>query len=233
MVDMVEARKRAKAKAQKKEEPPQAKPVVRSEQADSETPPAYFPVQTSYPAVRPKEPPEAVSAAVEPEDQVDFLQRLLAEEPEEVEAEQIGITEEELEVLVFQLGNERYGMDIHRIVEIIRFVEPTRVPHTVAFLDGIISLRGRMIPVINGRKRMGHDPRLPDKKSRIIVLNDNSEYQGILVDAATQVVHLPKKNVEPTPPVVPGVDAEFIEGVCQHKGHLIILLNLDRFLRLV
>jgi len=138
--------------------------------------------------------------------------------------------EETLEVLVFQLGRENYGVPIEHVLEIIQFVEATQVPHTVGFLDGIISLRGEMIPVINGRKRLGHEPEVPDKRTRIIILQDRSNRYGIVVDATTQVVHLLKKNIEPTPPVVVGIDAEFIQGVCEHKGQLVILLNLQRFL---
>ena len=75
---------------------------------------------------------------------------------EDAQVEQYSrIPEEKFEVLVFQLGDENYGIDIHQIAEIIRFVEPTEIPNTAAYLDGIISLRGRMVPVINGRKRLG------------------------------------------------------------------------------
>jgi purine-binding chemotaxis protein CheW len=99
-------------------------------------------------------------------------------------------------------------------------------------LDGIISLRGRMVPVINGRRRLGHDLVLPDRKSRIIVLQEDNELQGILVDSASQVLKLPKKDIEPTPPVVVGIDAEFIDGVCQFKNQMIILLSLQKFLQI-
>ena len=240
MVDMVEARKRAKAKAQQSAEtnPPKTKPVVRAQEPIVEGGGAYFPVEASVPAVREKSTPvvaERVAALTVPEDQVDFLQRLLQEDVEGDETEQAveTVPEEVLEVLVFQLGSERYGIDIHQVAEIIRFVEPTEVPHTVSFLDGIISLRGRMIPVVNASKRLGHEPRATDKKTRIIVLHDHAEYTGILVDSASQVYRLPKKDIEPTPFVVVGIDAEFIEAVREHKGQMIILLNLNRFLQLV
>ncbi len=167
------------------------------------------------------------------EKQVDVVQKLLlriSEAENDVEDFVVPEVEETLEVLVFQLGREKYGIAIEHVLEIIRFVEATEVPHTVSFLDGIISLRGEMIPVINGRKRLGHEPKIADKRTRIIDLQENSNRYGIVVDAATQVVHLPKKNIEPTPPVVVGIDAEFIEGVCDHKGQLVILLNLHRFL---
>jgi purine-binding chemotaxis protein CheW len=73
---------------------------------------------------------------------------------------------------------------------------------------------------------------MPDRKSRIIVLQDDMELQGILVDSASKVVKLPKANIEPTPPVVVGVDAEFIEGVCEHRNQLIILLRVQNFLQI-
>lgn len=162
---------------------------------------------------------------------VELLKRILPEEDYEETPQLPATVEENLELLIFRVANETYGIDIQNVAEIIRFSEPAYVPHTVNFLDGIISLRGRMIPVINGRKRLGHEMKEPDKKSRIIVLNDGGEYHGILVDSTSQVVKVPKAGIEPTPPVVVGVAAEFIEGVCHYKNQFIILLNLDRFLQ--
>jgi purine-binding chemotaxis protein CheW len=234
---MVEARKRAKKnKAEQTSETEgassQAKPVLRSESTSGEPATAYFPVETPH---KPEEhKTEAIPTESLPEDQVDYLQKLLMEHPDEEDAQAVtqSIPEEKLEVLVFQLGNENYGLDILQIAEIIRFVEPTEIPNTAAYLDGIISLRGRMVPVINGRKRLGHELRMPDRKSRIIVLQDDTELQGILVDSASQVVKLPKANIEPPPAVVVGVDAEFIEGVCEFRNQLIILLRLHNFLQI-
>ena len=235
---MVEARKRAKKKAEEQQASekdagsPQAKPVLRSESASSEPVTAYFPVETPHQPEEQKAEPIPTESL--PEDQVDYLQKLLMEHPDDEDAEAAAqpIVEEKLEVLVFQLGGENYGLDILQIAEIIRFVEPTEIPNTAAHLDGIISLRGRMVPVINGRKRLGHELRIPDRKSRIIVLQDDTQLQGILVDSTTQVVKLPKANIEPTPPVVVGVDAEFIEGVCEYRNQLIILLRLENFLQI-
>lgn len=234
---MVEARKRAKKKAEAEQASetdagsPQAKPVLRSESASSEPVTAYFPVETPHKTEPQKI--EAIPAESLPEDQVDYLQKLLMEHPdEEDEAAVQTVPEEKFEVLVFQLGNENYGLDILQIAEIIRFVEPTEIPNTAAYLDGIISLRGRIVPVINGRKRLGHELRIPDRKSRIIVLQDDTELQGILVDSTSQVVKLPKANIEPPPAVVVGIDAEFIEGVCEYRNQLIILLRLGNFLQI-
>jgi purine-binding chemotaxis protein CheW len=241
MVDMVEARKRAKKKREAAEriqqaeadaEPSQAKPVLRSETTTSDPATSYFPVQ--IPGTPETESQEVIPAESKPEDQVDFLQKLLMQHPddEDIESAQAAVAEEKFEVLVFELGGESYGIDILQIAEIIRFVEPTEVPNAVAYLDGIISLRGRMVPVINGRKRLGHDLKPPDRRSRIIVLQEDAELQGILVDSASKVLKLPKKDIEPTPPIVAGVDAEFIEGVCEYKNQLVILLSLSKFLQI-
>jgi purine-binding chemotaxis protein CheW len=234
---MVEARKRAKQNKSESEQAkdagtPEAKPVLRSETASTEPITAYFPVESPRKSEEAKA--EAVPAESLPEDQVDYLQKLLMEHPDDEDDQPAvaAVPEEKLEVLVFQLGNENYGLDIFQIAEIIRFVEPTEIPNTAAYLDGIISLRGRMVPVINGRKRLGHELRMPDRKSRIIVLQDDTGLQGILVDSASQVVRLPKANIEPPPAVVVAVDAEFIEGVCEFRSQLIILLRLENFLQI-
>jgi purine-binding chemotaxis protein CheW len=166
--------------------------------------------------------------------QQELIERILAvDEPEETSESLPAIPEEEIELLVFKLSSETYGIEIHSVAEIIRYAEPTYVPHTVTYLDGIISLRGRMVPVINARKRLGHGAKEPDKKSRIIILQEGGEYHGLLVDSATQVVKAPRSSIEPTPPVVVGVSAIFINGICHYKNQMIILLDLHRFMELL
>jgi len=164
--------------------------------------------------------------------QTNFLEKLLQEAAVEqpVDALPEPAREDAFEVLVFHLDSERYAIPIDWIREIIRYVEPTAVPHTVEFLDGIISLRGEMIPLINARKRLGREPKKPDRRSRIIILEDGPHHYGILVDAAAQVTTILRNKIEPPPAVVATSDAAFIEGIAQQKGQLLILLNLRRFL---
>jgi purine-binding chemotaxis protein CheW len=164
-----------------------------------------------------------------------ILEKLLAKIDSEEDDSQNSIPpepEDLLEVLVFELNREKYGIPIDPVVEIIRYVEAMEVPHTVHFLEGIISLRGEMIPVLNGRKRLGHEGKTPDKKTRIIILQEKNGHYGITVDSTNQVIRLPKKNIEPAPLVV-GLDSGFIEGVCEHRGQIVILLNLNRLLEFV
>jgi len=219
-------------------DPLPAKPVVRSDALVEEEAANYFPLGESESSTQKGKAnaealkTEPIPAGVVSEDQVHLLQRIFAAQADlETEAGTSAIQDEMEEVLVFQLGNENYGIDIYQIIEIIRFVEPTLVPNTVGFLDGIISLRGKVIPVVNGRKRLGHPPRTPDQRTRIIVLNDGKEIFGILVDSVSEVTPLSKKSIEAASPVVMDVNAEFIQGVCEQNNNLIILLNLEGFLK--
>jgi len=164
--------------------------------------------------------------------QKNFLEKLLKsaalEEPQELPIEPVH--EDAIQVLVFYLENEKYAIPIESIKEIIRYVDPTAVPHTVDFLDGIISLRGEMIPLINGRKRLGRQTKEPDRKTRIIILEDGPHHFGILVDATSQVTTIRRGKIEPRPPVRGNLDAAFIDGIAEQNGQLLILLNLKRFL---
>ena len=89
------------------------------------------------------------------------------------------LEQETIEVLVFQLDNFKFSLEIDSVNEIIRFREPTHVPNTALFLEGIISFRGRMVPVINGRKRLGCPSAKPDIRTSIIVVQDGTELYGI------------------------------------------------------
>ena len=161
-----------------------------------------------------------------------FLEKLLKdaalEEPQQTLPEQMH--EDSFQVLVFYLAEEKYAIPIESIREIIRYVEATTVPHTVDFLEGIISLRGEMIPLINGRKRLGREPKQPDRRTRIIILEEGAHHFGILVDAAAQVLTIRQSKIEPPPPGPGTVDAAFIQGVTEQNGRLFILLNLKKFL---
>jgi purine-binding chemotaxis protein CheW len=138
------------------------------------------------------------------------------------------LEQESIEVLVFQLDQFKFSLEIDRVTEIIRFREPTHVPNTVLFLEGIISFRGKMVPVINGRKRLGCPSAKPDLRTSIIVVQDGTELYGILVDSALQVIALLKSEIIPASSQR---FQEFILGVFTHKNQNIYLLNLESFLQ--
>lgn len=136
--------------------------------------------------------------------------------------------EQTSEILVFQLYQQKFSVEIERVVEIIRYREPTHVPNTVAFLEGIISFRGNIIPVINGRMRFGWPSSKPDLKTSIIVVRDNTELYGILVDSSLQVIPLHRNEISSASPKE---FPDLVRGVFTHKNQSIYLLNLDSFLQ--
>lgn len=142
--------------------------------------------------------------------------------------------EKKIELLAFKLSNEEYVLDINRIKEIIRPVEITRVPRVPSYIKGIISLRGVIVPVYNLKNRLGlleANEFSNDSQKRILIVNFDEEFIGIIVDAVTGVVKINEDIIEPTPQIIKGVDAEYLKGVARTNNRLLILLNLDRVLK--
>ncbi len=133
---------------------------------------------------------------------------------------------ESVQVATFRLGSEEYGVDISQIQEIIRMVEITRVPRTPEFVEGVINLRGQLIPIIDLRKRFGMDRVEPTKNSRIIVSDIGTKRIGMIVDSASEVLTIPLDSIEQAPEIVAGLDADYLQGVGKMGERLIILLDL-------
>ena len=132
--------------------------------------------------------------------------------------------------MVFTLANETYGVDISTVNEIIRMQEITEVPRTPDFVEGVINLRGRIVPVIDLRKRFNLETSEETQSSRIIVVELNDITVGMIVDSVSEVLRLPKENTEPTPPMVSGVDSAYLKGVGKWGEQLIILLDINKVL---
>ncbi len=133
---------------------------------------------------------------------------------------------ESVQVATFRLGSEEYGVDISQIQEIIRMVEITRVPRTPEFVEGVINLRGQLIPIIDLRRRFGMDRIEPTKSSRIIVTDIGTKRIGMIVDSASEVLTIPLESIEQAPEIVAGLDADYLQGVGKMGERLIILLDL-------
>jgi purine-binding chemotaxis protein CheW len=136
-----------------------------------------------------------------------------------------------LQLVTFRIGEEEFGVDILRVQEIIRIMEITRVPKSPDFVEGVINLRGKVIPIIDLRKRFGLEVKEHDKHTRIIVIEMNNMIVGFVVDAVSEVLRIPADTVEPPPPaVMGGIDSEYISGVGKLEDRLLILLDLDKLL---
>jgi len=137
---------------------------------------------------------------------------------------------EVLQLVTFRLGKEEFSMDILKVQEIIRHMDLTRVPRTPDFVDGVINLRGRVIPVLDLRKRFGLPADERTNDTRIIVVDVDNRTVGLKVDAVSEVLRLPADTVEPPPSLVTGIESDYIKGVGKLDGRLIILLDVAKIL---
>jgi purine-binding chemotaxis protein CheW len=137
---------------------------------------------------------------------------------------------DERQLVVFQLGAELYGCEISRVHEIIRLQSVTRVPRAPAFVEGVINLRGKVIPVVDLRRRFGLPTAEHTRASRIVVVEIGDQVVGIVVDGVSEVLRVNSAIVEPPSPVVAGIDSEYLHGIAKLSDRLVILLDLDRIL---
>jgi purine-binding chemotaxis protein CheW len=135
-----------------------------------------------------------------------------------------------IQLVTFSIGDEEFGVDILKVQEIIRTMEITKVPKAPDFVEGVINLRGNVIPIIDLRKRFGLETREHDKHTRIIVIEINKTIVGFIVDSVSEVLRIPSDTVEPPPPVVAGIESDYINGVGKLEDRLLILLDLDKLL---
>ena len=121
-------------------------------------------------------------------------------------------------------------MDILAVREIIRIVEITAIPSAPTFVEGIINLRGRVIPIIDIKKRFNLQSETQDDDMRIVIIEIAGTTVGIIVDAVKEVLRIPADAVEPAPELASGIDEEYIRGVGKLDDRLLILLDLEHLL---
>jgi purine-binding chemotaxis protein CheW len=135
-----------------------------------------------------------------------------------------------LQLVSFVIENEEFGIDILKVQEIIRPVEITRVPNAPGFVEGVINLRGRIVPVIDLRARFGLPTRERDKNTRIVVVELSNKVVGFMMDAVREVIRVDRTVIEPPPELAVGIDANYIKGVAKLEDRLLILLDLEEVL---
>lgn len=135
-----------------------------------------------------------------------------------------------LQLVSFRLGKEEFAVDILKIQEINRLVEITRVPKSPMFVEGVINLRGKVIPVIDLRKKLALSNEERNDETRIVVMDIRKRIVGLIVDSVSEVLRAPARSVEPPPPMLGGIDSEYIKGVCKLEDRLLILLDVNKLL---
>ncbi len=139
-------------------------------------------------------------------------------------------SDELLQLVTFRLSSEEFGVDILKVQEIIRTMEITKVPRAPHFVEGVINLRGRVIPIIDLRRRFGKGSKPHDQNTRIIVFEIRNMIVGFVVDSVSEVLRIKTDTVEQAPPVVAGVESEYIKGIGKLENRLLILLDLNKII---
>jgi purine-binding chemotaxis protein CheW len=136
----------------------------------------------------------------------------------------------EMQLVVFDLASESYGVDIGDVREIIRMQAITRTPGAPQYVEGIINLRGQVIPIVDLRKRLDLKASEQTGDSRIVWVTINEHDVGVIVDAVTEVLRIPVSSIEPPLAMISNVDTDFVEGIAKLEERLIILLDLSKIL---
>ncbi|HHM04860.1 MAG TPA: chemotaxis protein CheW [Gammaproteobacteria bacterium] len=132
--------------------------------------------------------------------------------------------------VTFRLDEETYGIDVLQVQEVLRVSEISPVPGAPPFVIGIINLRGNVVTVIDTRSRFGLMPKEIDDLSRIVVIDSNERVVGLLVDSVAEVAYVRDSQIEGAPSVGTDESSRFVSGVCNRDGHLLIMIDLEKFL---
>jgi len=139
--------------------------------------------------------------------------------------------EQLLQLVGFTIGKEQFGVDILMVQEIIRSAPITSVPNSPDFVEGVINLRGNIIPVIELRKRLNLYQENTDEDTWILILDIDGRVTGFIVDSVSKVLKILESSIEPPPDVVvAGLKSQYIRGVCDTGENLLILLDFNRIL---
>lgn len=137
---------------------------------------------------------------------------------------------QEIQLACFKVGSESYALDIMRIKEIIRPQKLTPIPKAPSFIEGVINLRGEVIPVADMRKRFDQPINQENRKNRIVVCSLAGRIIGLLVDEVTEVKRFSRKEISPSPQFIKGPQADYFLGVARSDDELIMLIDLEKVL---
>ncbi len=137
--------------------------------------------------------------------------------------------DELIQLVSFMLADEEYGVEVLKVREIIRMPTITKMPNVPQHVEGIINLRGKVIPIISMRKRFGLMENDNNSHTRIIIMDVVGSMTGFIVDAVSEVIRIHSSEIQPPPTIVVsgGIDQEFITGVFNHAERLLIIMDID------
>ena len=137
---------------------------------------------------------------------------------------------EELQLVVFKLENEEYGVDIMQVQEISPYQQPTKIPNSPSFVEGIVNLRGDITPVVSLKKKFNLAETEVTEMTRLIIINNGSRKTGFVVDDASEVISISENNIEEAPSMIVGADRKYIQGIGKIDQRILVILNLHELL---
>jgi purine-binding chemotaxis protein CheW len=138
----------------------------------------------------------------------------------------------EHQLVVFELADEFYGIDIAVVESIIKMQEITQLPQTPSYIKGVTNLRGIVLPVIDLRIRFGLGTQKDTKQTRVIIVTMGAVKVGLMVDGVSEVLRISDESIEPLPAMVNSLNSDFLKGIVRLEGRLIILLEVEKVLDL-
>lgn len=136
----------------------------------------------------------------------------------------------QVQLVTFKVGGEEFGLDVFSVHEILRYQGVTPVPRAPAFVEGVLDVRGAVVPVVDLRRRFEVREFAYDDDTRIILVEFGGERLGLVVDSVTEVLRAPETAISPPPSYIRGLAAEFVRGIVRLEQRLVILLDLERIL---
>jgi purine-binding chemotaxis protein CheW len=134
-----------------------------------------------------------------------------------------------IQLVSFNLDQEEYGIEVLKVREIIRMTTITHMPNTPHYVEGIINLRGKVIPIVSMRKKFGLSDAENSSHTRIMIMDISGELMGFIVDSVSEVIRISGSEIQPSPAVVAsGIDQDCIAGVINQAERLLVLLDLDK-----
>src|SRR5579872_5414618 len=137
----------------------------------------------------------------------------------------------DLQLVGFRIGKETFGVPIHLVHEIVRLPEITAVPDAPEYIEGVINLRGKIVSIVDLRKRFGESRIEASRKNRILVAEIENKMVGLIVDSASEVLRLPESEIEAPPEAFEESEVKYVTGVGKLSGRLVILIDLTKILQ--
>jgi purine-binding chemotaxis protein CheW len=136
----------------------------------------------------------------------------------------------QVQLVTFRVGGEEFGLDVFAVHEILRYQAPTPMPRAPGFVEGVLDVRGTLVPIVDLRRRF-ETPRVEyGDDTRIVLVDFNDERLGLVVDSVTEVLRAPETAVSPPPAYIRGLAAEFVRGIVRVGDRLVVLIDLDHIL---